>query len=130
MASGRSRSTTGTTFSANTLERYSLGTKNKNLVADADGALTLYVQSNSPVPSRRKATGCRRRRRGFLAVDQSLLARRAGAVGRVDTAARGQGEMKETCVRNPCVVAIAIVALAGVAALPVRRATPTAEARD
>jgi hypothetical protein len=35
-------------FSANTLERYSLGTKNKNLAANADGSLTLYVQSQSP----------------------------------------------------------------------------------
>ena len=35
-------------FSANPLNRYSLGTKNKSLKLDADGSLTLYVQSDSP----------------------------------------------------------------------------------
>src|SRR5262245_25881381 len=35
-------------FSANPLDRYSLGTKSKSLKLGADGALTLYVQSASP----------------------------------------------------------------------------------
>lgn len=35
-------------FSANPLGRYSLGTKNKGLKLNADGSLTLYVQSDSP----------------------------------------------------------------------------------
>jgi hypothetical protein len=35
-------------FAPNRLNRYSLGTKNKSLKIDADGSLTLYVQSNSP----------------------------------------------------------------------------------
>ena len=35
-------------FSANPLNRYSLGTKSKSLKLGADGALTLYVQSASP----------------------------------------------------------------------------------
>jgi hypothetical protein len=35
-------------FSANPLNRYSLGTKNKNLKLNDDGSLTLYVQSQSP----------------------------------------------------------------------------------
>ncbi len=35
-------------FSANPLNRYSLGTKNKNLKFNSDGSLTLYVQSDSP----------------------------------------------------------------------------------
>ncbi|MFK8332906.1 DUF1254 domain-containing protein [Pseudomonas sp. BJa5] len=35
-------------FSANTLNRYSLGTKNKDLKRNADGSLTLYVGPNSP----------------------------------------------------------------------------------
>ena len=35
-------------FSPNPLNRYSLGTKNKSLKFDADGSLTLYVQSESP----------------------------------------------------------------------------------
>lgn len=35
-------------FSANPLNRYSLGTKNKDLKFNADGSLTLYVQSESP----------------------------------------------------------------------------------
>jgi hypothetical protein len=35
-------------FSANPLNRYSLGTKNKDLRLDPDGSLTLFVQSESP----------------------------------------------------------------------------------
>jgi hypothetical protein len=35
-------------FSPNPLNRYSLGTKNKNLKLNDDGSLTLYVQSDSP----------------------------------------------------------------------------------
>lgn len=35
-------------FSPNSLNRYSLGTKNKNLKRNADGSLTIYVQSTPP----------------------------------------------------------------------------------
>jgi hypothetical protein len=35
-------------FNPNPLGRYSLGTKNKNLKANADGSLTLYVSAKSP----------------------------------------------------------------------------------
>ncbi|MEJ8856582.1 DUF1254 domain-containing protein [Variovorax robiniae] len=35
-------------FAPNDLKRYSLGTKNKGLQANADGSLTLYVQADSP----------------------------------------------------------------------------------
>lgn len=35
-------------FSPNPLNRYSLGTKNKNLKRNADGSLTLYVSAKSP----------------------------------------------------------------------------------
>jgi hypothetical protein len=35
-------------FHPNELDRYSLGTKNKDLTLDADGSLTLYVQSMAP----------------------------------------------------------------------------------
>lgn len=35
-------------FEPNALNRFSLGTKNKNLKLNADGSLTLYVQSESP----------------------------------------------------------------------------------
>lgn len=35
-------------FSENELKRYSLGTKNKNLVRNADGSLTIYVGPTSP----------------------------------------------------------------------------------
>src|SRR5262249_47572435 len=35
-------------FNPNDLKRYSLGTKNKGLVYDQDGSLTLYVQGNAP----------------------------------------------------------------------------------
>jgi hypothetical protein len=35
-------------FSPNALNRYSLGTKNKDLKLNADGSLTIYVQSDSP----------------------------------------------------------------------------------
>ncbi|HET6994299.1 MAG TPA: DUF1214 domain-containing protein [Chitinophagaceae bacterium] len=40
-------------FSPNELNRYSLGTKNKNLQFDADGSLTLYVQSTPPEESKK-----------------------------------------------------------------------------
>jgi hypothetical protein len=39
-------------FSPNQLKRYSLGTKNKNLQYNADGSLTIYVQSNPPDQSK------------------------------------------------------------------------------
>ena len=35
-------------FHPNELNRYSLGTKNKSLVADADGGLTIHVQTETP----------------------------------------------------------------------------------
>ncbi|MNF45736.1 hypothetical protein D3C84_268780 [compost metagenome] len=35
-------------FAPNDLKRYSIGTKNKSLQANADGSLTIYVQSESP----------------------------------------------------------------------------------
>lgn len=38
-------------FAPNEFHRYSLGTKNKNLKFDADGALTIYVQSSPPEES-------------------------------------------------------------------------------
>ena len=40
-------------FVPNELNRYSLGTKNKNLQFDADGSLTLYVQSTPPEESKK-----------------------------------------------------------------------------
>lgn len=39
-------------FVPNQLNRYSLGTKNKNLKYNADGSLTIYLQSNSPGPDK------------------------------------------------------------------------------
>jgi hypothetical protein len=39
-------------FSPNLIKRYSLGTKNKHMKLDADGSLTLHVQSESPGPHR------------------------------------------------------------------------------
>jgi hypothetical protein len=35
-------------FEPNTIKRYSLGTKNKDLETDADGSLTIYVQADEP----------------------------------------------------------------------------------
>jgi hypothetical protein len=46
-------------FHENPLNRYSLGTKNKNLNYNADGSLTLYAGTKSPA-RKRKATGSRR----------------------------------------------------------------------
>jgi hypothetical protein len=40
-------------FAPNAIKRYSLGTKNKGLKFDADGALTIHVQSNPPPEAQR-----------------------------------------------------------------------------
>lgn len=40
-------------FAPNDLKRYSLGTKNKGLKANADGSLTLYVQADPPDEGKR-----------------------------------------------------------------------------
>ena len=40
-------------FAPNDLKRYSLGTKNKTLKANADGSLTLYVQADPPPEAQR-----------------------------------------------------------------------------
>jgi hypothetical protein len=40
-------------FAPNDLNRYSLGTKNKALVANADGSLTIYVQADPPPEAQR-----------------------------------------------------------------------------
>jgi hypothetical protein len=40
-------------FAPNDLKRYSVGTKNKTLVADADGSLTIYVQADPPPEAQR-----------------------------------------------------------------------------
>ena len=38
----------------NVIDRYSLGTKNKDLVSNADGTTTIYVQADAPTdPSQR-----------------------------------------------------------------------------
>ena len=39
-------------FNPNPLQRYSLGTKNKNLKYNDDGSLTLYAGANSPGPDK------------------------------------------------------------------------------
>ena len=39
-------------FNPNPLNRYSLGTKNKNLVTNPDGSLTIYAGAKSPGPDR------------------------------------------------------------------------------
>jgi len=39
-------------FAPNSLKRYSLGTKNKNLQTNADGSLTIYVQSTPPAANK------------------------------------------------------------------------------
>lgn len=39
-------------FSPNTLNRYSLGTKNRSLKYGSDGSLTIYVQADSPGPDK------------------------------------------------------------------------------
>jgi hypothetical protein len=35
-------------FEANPINRYSIGTKNKDLTTGADGSLTIYVQADEP----------------------------------------------------------------------------------
>jgi hypothetical protein len=40
-------------FAPNDLKRYSLVTKNKTLVTNADGSLTIYVQANPPPEAQR-----------------------------------------------------------------------------
>lgn len=40
-------------FHPNELKRYSLGTKNKGLMANEDGSLTLYVEADPPEETKR-----------------------------------------------------------------------------
>jgi hypothetical protein len=40
-------------FAPNDLKRYSLGTKSKALVANAEGSLTIYVQADPPPEAQR-----------------------------------------------------------------------------
>jgi len=42
-------------FSPNAIERYSVGTKNKTLIANPDGSLTIYVQADAPTDPVQKA---------------------------------------------------------------------------
>lgn len=42
-------------FSPNAIERYSVGTKNKTLIANPDGSLTIYVQADPPSDPVQKA---------------------------------------------------------------------------
>ncbi|MBW8376188.1 DUF1254 domain-containing protein [Stenotrophomonas sp.] len=42
-------------FSPNAIERYSVGTKNKTLIANPDGSLTIYVQADAPSDPLQKA---------------------------------------------------------------------------
>ena len=42
-------------FVPNEIERYSVGTKNKDLQFAADGSLTIYVQSDAPTDSHQRA---------------------------------------------------------------------------
>jgi hypothetical protein len=42
-------------FSPNAIERYSVGTKNKTLIANPDGSLTIYVQADAPSDPVQKA---------------------------------------------------------------------------
>ena len=46
-------------FSPNAIDRYSVGTKNKDLKPNPDGSLPVYVQAGEPPPEQR-AIGCRR----------------------------------------------------------------------
>lgn len=39
-------------FAPNELERFSLGTKNKDLQTNADGSLTIHIQHQSPGPDK------------------------------------------------------------------------------
>jgi hypothetical protein len=41
-------------FEPNEIKRYSVGTKNKDLQLDADGSLTVYVQSEAPIDKRQR----------------------------------------------------------------------------
>jgi hypothetical protein len=49
-------------FVPNAVDRYSLGTKNKDLQIDRDGSLTIDVQADPPADRRAERIGCRRRR--------------------------------------------------------------------
>jgi hypothetical protein len=40
-------------FAPNEISRYSVGTKNKDLITDTDGSLTIYVQADSPSGAQR-----------------------------------------------------------------------------
>jgi hypothetical protein len=76
-------------FHPNPLERYSLGTKNKNLKYNADGSLTLYAGARRGQGKQLAA----RARGSFLAVHPCLLAGDRYPRRHLDAADRREGEV-------------------------------------
>ena len=74
-------------FVANPINRFSVGTKNKDLKLAADGSLTIYVQADAPTDrgaARQLAAGAERR---LLALRPRLLAETGGHGRLMDAAA-------------------------------------------
>ena len=61
-------------FVANPINRFSVGTKNKDLKLAADGSLTIYVQAEAPTDPRSARQLVARAERRFLALRPRLLA--------------------------------------------------------
>ena len=73
-------------FVRNPINRFSVGTKNKDLKFAADGSLTIYVQAEAPTDPVNAPTGCRRPKRRFLALRPCLLAQGGNHRGFMDAA--------------------------------------------
>ena len=76
-------------FAPNEINRYSLGTKNKELQTTPDGSLTLHVQAEAPADGAARELAAGAERRGLLPLHAGLLAGDGDHRRHLDTAGGG-----------------------------------------
>ena len=81
-------------FAPNDLKRYSLGTKNKTLVTNADGPLTIYVQANPPPEAQRANWLPSPKGSDFSVYMRAYWPKTAIIDGVMDPARRDEGELR------------------------------------